>query len=233
MNLGWKLALVTKGLASPTLLDSYTAERLPVIASMLEKTKLLANHTFSSSGDVSKMEAAFKRGHELFQLGVNYRGSKVIVDDSPQATEDEVIDPYRSGEDGQVRAGDRAPDAPDLVDSEGHAFCIYDLFKTTHHTLLLFSSDLKLVQSALNVVKDKDTLFKKVVILPKGSKAEQYGLIDGVDHVLEDSHGHAYEGYNISSKDLPVVVVRPDGWIGATVACEEGLQRYLRAVFAV
>jgi len=118
MNLGWKLALVMKGLASPTLLDSYTAERLSVIASMLEKTKLLANHTFTSSGDMSKMEAAFTRGHELFQLGVNYRGSKVIVDESPQATEDEVIDSYRSGEDGQVRAGDRAPDAPDLLGSE-------------------------------------------------------------------------------------------------------------------
>jgi len=232
MNLGWKLALVMKGLASPTLLGSYTAERLPVIASMLEKTKLLANHTFTSSGDMSKMEAAFTRGHELFQLGVNYRGSKVIVDESPQATEDEVIDPYRSGEDGQVRAGDRAPDAPDLLGSEGHGFCIYDLFKTTHHTLLLFSSDLQFLQSALNVVKDKGTLFKKVVIFPKGSKAEQHPLLDKADHVLEDSHGHAYEGYNIASKALPVVIVRPDGWIGATVANEEGLQRYLKAVFA-
>jgi len=51
-------------------------------------------------------------------------------------------------------------------------------------------------------VKDKGTLFKKVVILPKGSKAEQHPLLDGVDHVLEDSHGNAYEGYNIYNKAI-------------------------------
>jgi len=231
MNLGWKLALAFKGLASPQLLDSYTTERLPVIASMLEKTKLLATQTFGSSTDPSSLDTALKRGHELLQLGVNYRGSKVIVDDSPQAITEEVIDPYRSGEDGQVRAGDRAPDAPDLFDSDGRKFCIYDLLKTTHHTLLLFSSDPNLIRNALDAVKDRGELIKKVVVLPKESKPDELGPVEDADHILGDSKGHAYEGYNVYGKALPIVIIRPDGWIGATVANEEGLQRYLKAVF--
>ena len=232
MNLGWKLALQLKGLAPSTLLDSYTAERLPVIAAMLEKTKLLAIQNFKPSDDSSNPGKSLAIGHELFQLGVNYRGSPAIVDDSPQATGDELVDPYRSGEDGQVRAGDRAPDAPALIDSEHQEVCIYDLLRTTHHTLLLFSSDKELIKSVLKLVKDKGTLFRKVVVLPKDVKADVFGPMEDTDYVLEDTKGHAYEGYNIYGKALPVVIVRPDGWIGATVASEQGVRRYLEAVFS-
>ncbi|KAG1788650.1 FAD binding domain-containing protein [Suillus plorans] len=35
-NLGWKLALVEKGIANKSLLETYSAERLPVISEMLE-----------------------------------------------------------------------------------------------------------------------------------------------------------------------------------------------------
>src|SRR5690606_31475219 len=38
VNLGWKLALVVKGLASDTLLDTYHAERHPVAARVLQLT---------------------------------------------------------------------------------------------------------------------------------------------------------------------------------------------------
>ena len=36
-NLAWKLALVVKG---PRLLDSYSEERIPVIAEMISQTKV-------------------------------------------------------------------------------------------------------------------------------------------------------------------------------------------------
>ncbi|KAH9907123.1 FAD binding domain-containing protein [Fomitopsis serialis] len=39
-NLAWKLTLVEKGLASPSLLDTYTEECLPVIATMLQNITL-------------------------------------------------------------------------------------------------------------------------------------------------------------------------------------------------
>ena len=37
-NLAWKLALVQRGLASPSLLRTYTEERLPVSAELLNQT---------------------------------------------------------------------------------------------------------------------------------------------------------------------------------------------------
>lgn len=50
-NLGWKLALIHKGLAPPTLLTTYTSERLPVTAAMLrETTKLTARAAATRSG---------------------------------------------------------------------------------------------------------------------------------------------------------------------------------------
>jgi 2-polyprenyl-6-methoxyphenol hydroxylase-like FAD-dependent oxidoreductase len=39
MNLGWKLGLVARGLAQDTLLDTYTAERHPVAATVLRNTR--------------------------------------------------------------------------------------------------------------------------------------------------------------------------------------------------
>jgi hypothetical protein len=233
MNLGWKLAQVLKGLSPSTLLDTYNDERLPVIASMLEMTTTLLSKTFSNN--TTDIEASVKRGGELFQLGVNYRGSKAIVDDSPQAKDpNEVVDPYRSGEDGQVRAGDRAPDAPELVDSQGISYHIFDLFKTIHHTLLIFSSSSSLIQNTLDVVQElapPSAQFKNVVVLPKGTEFSEVGSVNGVDLVLKDSGGHGYAGYNIESKQLPVVIVRPDGWIGATVADEMGAKTYIETVF--
>ena len=35
-NLAWKLALAYKGLSPPSLLETYSTERIPVIAEMLD-----------------------------------------------------------------------------------------------------------------------------------------------------------------------------------------------------
>lgn len=39
-NLGWKLALVVKGMAPEALLDTYEAERLPVARHVLKETDI-------------------------------------------------------------------------------------------------------------------------------------------------------------------------------------------------
>ncbi|KAF8903206.1 FAD binding domain-containing protein [Mucidula mucida] len=100
-NLAWKLAHIIKGLLAP-LLDSYTMERVPVVAAMLsETTKLLEQ---AASGD-----------RALRQFGVNYRVS------TTEEHTGESVDPYRDGDDGHVRAGDRAPDASGLIMKDGVA----------------------------------------------------------------------------------------------------------------
>ncbi|KAF8996467.1 FAD-binding monooxygenase, partial [Hymenopellis radicata] len=97
VNLGWKLALVAAHKASPALLDSYNDERLPVIATMLRLTTALLDRTIhpEEPGDLRGLTREFA----LRQFGVNYRKSPII----------EAYDPYRSGDNGEARAGDRAP----------------------------------------------------------------------------------------------------------------------------
>ncbi|WP_018330325.1 FAD-dependent oxidoreductase [Actinomycetospora chiangmaiensis] len=86
INLGWKLAAVVHG-ADPALLDSYTAERLPVAA-----------HVLGLSGELTGRQFWSRTSEQLRDtrgLGITYR----TVSDAGS---------------GPV-AGDRAPDAP-LVD---------------------------------------------------------------------------------------------------------------------
>ena len=238
MNLGWKLALVLKSLAPSTLLDTYSEERLPVVAAMLEKTTLLLNKTFSPGTD--EPVTVPKRRHELHQLGVNYRSSSILVDDTPYLQgEQTTIDPYRDGEDGQVRAGDRAPDAPGLFDLKTRrSRKIFDFFKTTHHTIFVFSPSQELSIRCFGTLDaffspGHGSLFQKVVVLPKGDSALFEADALGADVIaVEDAEGHAYAGYNVELKGLPIVIVRPDGWIGATLRNAEGVQKYLESVFS-
>ncbi|KAE9384847.1 hypothetical protein BT96DRAFT_929091 [Gymnopus androsaceus JB14] len=105
INLAWKLALVEKNLGPKSILESYTAERVPVIAAMLEKTTELFKKTFKPASH-EVMAEGWKRGYELRMFGVNYRN---------HTHEEDTVDPYRSGDDGTIRAGDRAPEAPQLA----------------------------------------------------------------------------------------------------------------------
>ncbi|KAK0421799.1 hypothetical protein EV421DRAFT_1915109 [Armillaria borealis] len=196
VNLGWKLALVDRGLAAPTLLDPLSQERIPVIAAMLDKTTDLHNKTFAGG-------AASSEGS-----GVNYRGSPIVIDEEGTP---ESVDPYRSGEGGALRAGDRAPDAPGLLYCpRDEKTCLFDIFRTSYHTVLIFPAG----------------TVKSVVILQQNAAP----VVDGspADFVLTDGDGYARKHYN--DRD-GIVVVRPDGMIGALVGGVDGLKRYFKGIF--
>jgi 2-polyprenyl-6-methoxyphenol hydroxylase-like FAD-dependent oxidoreductase len=114
-NLGWKLALVARGLAAEALLDSYHAERWPVGRFVLRFTDR-AFTLATSSGPLARvvrtrvapslapLAARFGPGRALgfraiSQLGVRYRGSPAVQEGRPS--------PH-----GGPRAGDRLPDGP-------------------------------------------------------------------------------------------------------------------------
>ncbi|KAK0466820.1 FAD binding domain-containing protein [Desarmillaria tabescens] len=221
INLAWKLALVDRGLAAPTLLDTYTQERIPVIAAMLNKTTELLNKTFkpgASSYD------GWQRGPELYQYGINYRGSPIVVD---EAGTPESVDPYRSGEGGELRAGDRAPDAPGLVSSQGEKTRLFDIFRTSYHTVLIFAGAGLEVKEILDLLKAYPAgTVKSVVILPQNdgpavdSSSADFTLTDGEDYARKNYNGRH-----------GVVVVRPDGMIGALVGGVDGLKQYFKGIF--
>jgi hypothetical protein len=108
INLGWKLAMVMKGQAKPELLDTYGADRLPVIQNVLTKTEGLTGAIGSESTlfrSVFAHLAPWLVGNEyiqrnsterMSQLALNYRESPLSV---------------AEGHPGSLRAGDRMPDA--------------------------------------------------------------------------------------------------------------------------
>ena len=87
-NLSWKLALVERGVAPPSLLSSYSEERLPVIKRMIEETKtifrvaMLAPQPPKPTAKTNNVKAPWDQwSEELKQLGVNYRWSSILVDE--------------------------------------------------------------------------------------------------------------------------------------------------------
>jgi hypothetical protein len=117
-NLGWKLAAVAKG-ASPTLLDSYKAERRPVAAHVLALSNARLEQALERKDIVSRRDASTK------ELDVGYRGSALACDDRDETA--------------VLRAGDRAPDATKLTTVDGE----HRLFELTHggrFTLLSFGA---------------------------------------------------------------------------------------------
>lgn len=226
VNLCWKLSVILKNdLQVPSLLlGSYTAERSPVIAEMLSQTAALLKKTSEAKkGNFS----AWKRDDVLRQMGVNYRGSPIVTDERTLGNSGGK--PY-SNTDGKVCAGDRAPDAPGLVDVSGRTTKLFDRFNTYSHTVLIFGPP------ALNIVEALAQYPRGAIqclfILPKGSMLPTANSSTAI--AVEDRGEHAHIGYAVANKKLPtIVVVRPDGAIGAIAFRINGLQRYFNRIFIV
>ena len=115
-NLGWKLAAVAKG-ASPTLLDSYEAERRPIAIGALALSDARLRQA------IEEKAIPVHRDASTMQLGLNYRGSALSRDDRD--------------ENSPLRAGDRAPDATKLMTVDGERR-LFDLTRGGRFTLLNF-----------------------------------------------------------------------------------------------
>ncbi|KAJ3983131.1 FAD binding domain-containing protein [Lentinula detonsa] len=237
INLAWKLALVSKNLSPPSILTSYTAERIPVIATMLSKTTELFHKTFQPASP-EKMVEGWRRGYELRMFGVNYRKSGITLDEKYTYAEDEVVDPYRSGDDGTVRAGDRAPDAPKLApvgqtNATSHT-TFFDIFSPAYHTLLVFADPSQhgeaiggIIETARGLPSFKDVV-KTVLVLPQTSSSTNDASTSSSDMVLLDTQGYAYKHYDVvaDSQRPTIFIVRPDGFIGGLVFGVEGIRKY-------
>jgi 2-polyprenyl-6-methoxyphenol hydroxylase-like FAD-dependent oxidoreductase len=110
-NLGWKLAAVNAGWAAGTLLDTYEAERKPVAERNTRYALNLARRNGECPVDAAIEEdtpageaargaarahlAAFARWEydtPGIQLGVNYHGSRIVVDDGSPEQPDSPIE---------------------------------------------------------------------------------------------------------------------------------------------
>jgi 2-polyprenyl-6-methoxyphenol hydroxylase-like FAD-dependent oxidoreductase len=127
INLGWKLAMVYRGLASDALLDTYDEERLPVIHQLVTTTERATDLINSDSHFVHTLlrhmlpvvlhlGAVQRKGAAMLsELSVHYRQSSL-----------------NGQSDGAVRAGERFPD---VAITEGGARAL-DLLDPSRFTVL-------------------------------------------------------------------------------------------------
>ncbi|KAI5999441.1 hypothetical protein EDC04DRAFT_2612177 [Pisolithus marmoratus] len=272
-NLTWKIALVYKSFSPASLLDTYAAERLPVIAEMLGYTTKMHKLMFDESGTgctppsiaddnetsknvKSNLECGMRCGKNMFMLGVNYHTSLIVIDDLGVPA---VQLAYEEIQEGILQAGDHAPDAPGLISyyiSHGSQSAIslrskttasthmFDIFTLMHHTVIVFTPAfidpfMQFVLTILQQVVPKE-LVRGVVVLP-GSSSQLDGSVkswisskedQAFDvEVLVNQAGHAYRGYIIEGQETKVVVVCPDGVVGAVMHGVMGLVQYFEGIF--
>ncbi|KAF7798986.1 hypothetical protein EIP86_010215 [Pleurotus ostreatoroseus] len=234
-NLAWKLSLVHKGLAAPSLLETYTEERLPVISEMLGRTTAILNQNLKLKSDGSNVNKSV-RPKILHQLGVNCRWSAIVVDEQPEAVDMKNAGAYLEEDPTVLYAGDRAPEAPGLVkvgedkDAEKTGTTsFFSIYGPTHHTVLIFTADSAEAASVLHALNEYPAgTVTAVVVLPKDASP---AAVPGADLTVVDRDGYAHEAYPPVNNGLPIVVVRPDGVVGAVVKGTDSVKRYFDAIF--
>ncbi|KAF9499613.1 hypothetical protein BDN71DRAFT_1441757 [Pleurotus eryngii] len=197
-----------------------------------------------------------KRPGSLLQLGVNYRWSSVTVDEQEQQLTKPITskclndlpetptrhDSYGRGFDGCLKAGDRAPDAPVLRGirhTRGEAqksinTRLFQVFDPTKHTVLLFTRPGETIASYAPVVealKAYPAELVRIAALYRSGVPSPIPTLEGIEYFLEDMSGFARDAYDARG-GCNVIVVRPDGVVGAVVNGVPGLKRYFDGIFS-
>ena len=176
-----------------------------------------------------------QRNTDMSQLGVSYRGSSIIGEDNIRDTTLKVSG-YNKDSSTAACPGDRAPEVPSLINArydEHKRETLFGIFSPSHHSVLVFTKKYEeslalALSSAINRLP-RNTV-RSVLIVPSESNVNELGTV--YDDVFIDSGGHAYAGYGLPGDQSYVVVVRPDGVVGAHVDEIAGVERYFQKIFS-
>jgi 2-polyprenyl-6-methoxyphenol hydroxylase-like FAD-dependent oxidoreductase len=207
LNLAWKLALVVKGAASRDLLDSYNAERHANAAHLLNlvgpATKMI-NLRQPVAVEIRNMVI-----HTAGQLGLTANVARtfsmleIAYPESP-AVEDHRMHWLDRG----VHAGDRAPDAGELLYGDDTPRRLHELWRDDpRHQLLLFSGR-KPTAGHLTALAEFATEFGEMRSLLNVTLLTWQGHLPGA---VVDSLGSAHETYGVGGPS--VFLIRPDGYV--------------------
>lgn len=191
-NLGWKLTSVTDG-ALHSLLDTYTAERLPVARTVLElstekMTRTMEQAHRGSEDGLGEALADISDDSLTTGLGIHYRTGPIT---------------YRGGErhaSGPV-AGDRAPNVGGL---EGAEFSgdLFDLMRGMHWSLIAFEHT-------------EPVIFDNAK--PTHMHVHRIGSAPG--SVIVDAKGDFRRIYEPRLGEL--ILIRADGYIAARMTADQ------------
>lgn len=214
-NLAWKLALVLRGVAPASLLDSYEAERRPVGQEVIERT----------------IAASISYGREKPQQEDPLVNTQVLVSypDSPLARDDAPTLADRV-----PRPGDRAPDAAGLRRArQNFPIRWFEVLRGTEHVLLLHApdnaGDLRAqAEAAAALAADCSLPLRVVVVTGVGSYLPEYPGYAS----YQDAAGTFTKAYGAQASAF---LIRPDGhlaWRGPS-ADHPGLAQFLKERLSV
>ena len=206
-NLAWKLAWVINGKAKPQLLDSYEAERLPVINEIVSKTESITKAAFLENPLLIKLREVVaktiighsnflleKLGSQLTQLSISYQHSPIIDYHTDIKSHSAPM------------PGERAPDV--VINQQSDR--LYDYLLNTQYNLLLFSghniSDVQLAQfqEIIEWIEQDyaDTIKTQLVSFAK---------IAEIKNIITDEQFKIHNRYHIDDSGL--YLIRPDHYI--------------------
>jgi 2-polyprenyl-6-methoxyphenol hydroxylase-like FAD-dependent oxidoreductase len=217
-NLGWKLALVSRGVADQTLLDSYDGERRPVGGFVVRFTDRAFSVATSTNPLLRalrtrlvpwvlplglRLDRALADGFRtIAQLNIGYRDSPAVEEGHPG---------LRRG----PKAGDRLPDA--RIARAGKGCWLGEALAGPGFQLLLCGpvGDWHLSQLTSLRHRYPDTL------------AVHYLTREAMPGALHDLDGQVFAGLGVDG--TAQYLIRPDGYIGYRAGGDDlaGLQRYL------
>ena len=231
-------------MAATDLLSAYEIERLPVVAQILAANSNLYTHLVQrKTVDDAETQGTNRNGFlrwrndALFQLDVNYRWSPIVLDERARSKLNEETLKARAYEGypgGDIQAGDRAPDAPTLLRADGTETSLFSVFTPYAHTVLAFlpvSDAAARTTLALDFTKIYPADVVQLAILKHCQIPESRTCTKDAS-TYYDPKGHAYNEYGVDDS-FTIVVVRPDGYIGAIVGDVKGVETYFSRILAM
>lgn len=188
-NLGWKLALVAKGIAPESLLDTYEFERRPIAEQVIAGTDRLHQIILAHGEDIEgRRNKAHAPGFNLVAVqqisGVAY----TYRDPAVAAT--------------GLAAGDRAPDVV-----LGHGLRLHELFRHSDYTLLILQRGARTeATAAIEAAAHRYAGALRTVVITQTPPREALNAT-----VIAETND-VFDLYGIPDDDS-LCLIRPDGYI--------------------
>jgi 2-polyprenyl-6-methoxyphenol hydroxylase-like FAD-dependent oxidoreductase len=223
VNLGWKLGLVCRGRARAELLDTYEAERLPVIKKTLSGTdaatravtirRAIGQRTVD---EVARLLLGLEPVDDyltrnITETEINYRGVGCVSSHYAEHPDRHTSPPARTTE-----PGDHAPPAPHLHSvPDGRPVRLYDLIRHPGHTAVLLQGKRTPSPPAAEAAELADVLdarFGDEVRLIAVRMRQDWSPRDLAVPLVHDTDGEMHDAYD--AERAAVYLIRPDGYLG-------------------
>lgn len=226
VNLSWKLALVLKGYASHSILDTYTEERLPVAKELIRYDRDVAALMsckippgYDSKRDVHEVLSEIFETAKGFNTGL---GIEYPTKGSLTGVESELS---------SISPGQRAPDIKLMHPGSG------DIIRLLHLTpnfggfhVVIFGGNPSDTSNASIAQLHEYLTTSPLITYPElfsfltvsaYNPPRTYSVYETLDgegigqtYFDLDGNGHDRYGISIDTSDAIVVLIRPDGWVG-------------------